>query len=54
MMQHQDIAAITGLQEPPLMEVMSDPIVQLLMNYDAVCEEDIAEMARRVTRREPA
>ncbi len=34
--------------EPPLMEVMRDPIVRSLMKHDAVRDEDIALLADHV------
>lgn len=33
------------MNEPPLGEVMSDPIIRMLMSHDHVCEEDIASLA---------
>lgn len=37
-----------AMQEPPLREVMSDPIIRLLMQHDQVCETDIASLAERL------
>lgn len=39
-----DMAAM----EPPLSEVMRDPIIRSLMRHDAVCDEDIALLADQI------
>lgn len=38
----------TASMEPPLSEVMRDPIIRSLMRHDAVRDEDIALLANQI------